>query len=185
MNMKTILHEDVTSWSINEPRAMLEVTGERLLDDLKARYPEKKNYLIECLKEGGTDPPVSALWNISLSRGKLWRFKLVLEVFRTSDKTFFHVSIGSDLNRNGLCFMLGMVLSLAGLLWASSRAGQSFTGDLIAPVLIGTVIGGWILSLPIRMVVRPYVMAKAREQGIEASETRLIEEVKEVLRHAG
>jgi len=183
--MKTILHEDVSNYSINEPKAMLEVTGQWLLDDLKARYPESEGYQTDKVVSSGSEPPITARWDISLSRGKQWRFKLVLEILRGAGKTFFHVSIGPDMDRNGLCFMLGMILSLIGILWASGQTAQPYTSGLIVPALIGSVVGGLILLLPIRWIIHPYMMAKAREQGIEESERKLTEEVKEVLRHAG
>jgi len=119
-----------------------------------------------------------------LVSGNRWRFKLVLDVFRSMDKTFFKVSLGKNLDRNGLCYMLGMIFSLIGILWAYDRTGDAYTSDLIVPALIGSVIGGLILLLPIRWIVRPYVIAKARKQDIEESERKLTEEVKEVLRHS-
>jgi hypothetical protein len=185
MKMKTILHEDVSGFSIHEPKAMFEVVGQLLVDGLKERYPATEGYLVERNISSGSEPSITTRWDISLSRGKLWKFKLVLEVLRTMEKTFFHVSLGPDIHRNSLCFMLGMALSLIGLLVAFGRTGQAFNGDLIVPVLIGSVISGFILSFPIRWLVHPYIMAKARQQGIEESEQRLIEEVKEVLGHAG
>lgn len=164
---------------------MLEVVGQWMMGDLKERYPESEGYQIAKAVSSGSEPPITTRWDISLSRGKRWKFKLILEILRWTDKTFFHVSIGPVLDRNGLCFTLGMVLSLIGLLAALGQTPQPFNSDIIAPVLIGTVIGGWIISFPIRWLVRPYIMAKARQQGIEESEQRLIEEIKEVLRHAG
>jgi len=183
--MKTILHEDVSGYSANEPKAMLEVVGQWMMGDLKERYPESEGYQTDKVVSSGSEPPATARWNISLSRGKLWKFKLVLEILRGAGKTFFHVSIAPEMNRNGLCCMLGMILSLIGILLASGQTAQPYTSDLIAPVLIGSVIGGLILSFPIRWIVRPYVAAKAREEGIEESERQLTEEIKEVLRHAG
>jgi len=183
--MQIILHEDVTDYSIHEPKAMLEVVGQWLMGDLKERYPESEGYQTDKVVSSGSEPPVTARWDISLSRGKQWRFKLVLEILRGAGKTFFHVSIAPDMNRNGLCFMLGMIVSLIGILWASGQTAQPYTSDLIAPVLIGSVIGGLILLLPLRWIVRPYVMAKASKQGIEENERKLTEAVKEVLRHAG
>jgi hypothetical protein len=185
MKKKIILHENVSSYSANEPKAMLEVVGQWMMGDLKEHYPESEGYQVDKVVSSGSEPPITARWDISLSRGQLWRFKLVLEILRGAGKTFFHVSIAPDIDRNGLCFMFGMILSLIGILWASGQTAQPYTSDLIVPVLIGSVIGGLILSLPIRWVVNPYVMAKARRQGIEASESRLTEEIKEVLRHAG
>ncbi len=82
MKIQTILHEDVTGHSFDEPKAMLEVIGERLLDDLNEHYTKRKGYLVERVISAGTDPPFSARWDIFLSRGRLWKFKLVLEIFR-------------------------------------------------------------------------------------------------------
>ncbi len=100
MKMKPVFQSDVSEYSFDKPRAMLEVIGENLLSALNEHYPEKKGYLIEHDIGAGTDPPFSIRWDISLSKGKLWRFKLVLEVFRAVDKAFFRVSLGRNLDHN-------------------------------------------------------------------------------------
>jgi len=185
MKMKTICHTDITGYSIDEPKAMLEVIGKRLLSDLNKRYPEGKGYMIKRIISSGSEPPITTRWDIYLSRGKFWKFKLALEVLRATDRTFFHVSIGRDLDKNGTCIMLGIVLALIGMTGISVGTGESSNTNVIAPVLIGSIIGGFVLSLPIRLIVRPYIMMKAKKEGIEEDEISLIEKVKEVLRHDG
>jgi hypothetical protein len=164
---------------------MLEVIGKRLLDDLNKRYPEGEGYLIRRIISSGSDPPITTRWDIYLSRGKFWKFKLALEVLRTTDRTFFHVSLGRDLDKNGTSIMLGIVLALISLTGLSIGTGESSNTNVIAPVLIGSIIGGFVLSLPIRLIVRPYIMMKAKNEGIEEDESSLTEKVNEVLWHDG
>ena len=182
MKMKTIFHLDVSDYPFGERRAMLEVIGSRLLDNLEQHYPPAEGFDIQ--SETG-DANREGWLNIHLARGKSWRFRLSLEFDDRGQEKFFRISIGRDLDRNGLCILLGMVVSLIGLTVAFMPDGQPFTNDMVAPMLIGTVIGGLILSMPIRPLIRPFIMAKAREAGIEQGERQLTEQVNEVLGHVG
>ncbi len=185
MKMQSICHTDITGYSIGEPKAMLEVIGKRLLGNLNKRYSEGEGYKVRHNISSGSEPPLTTRWDIYLSRGNFWKFKLVLEVLRSSDRTFFHVSMGRDLDRNGTCIMLGILIAFISLTGISICTGESSNTNVIAPVLIGSIIGGLILSLPIRLIVRPYITMKAMKEGIEEDEISLIEKVKEVLRHNG
>jgi hypothetical protein len=184
MKMQTIFHLDMSKYSMDEPKAMLEVIGGWLLGNLRERYTIREGYAINRIINFRADP-FAARWDIYLTRGKFWRFKLSLEVFRVTEKLFFQVSIGRNLIRRGTSVALGMMVSFVGLSVAFIDPCETFNINIILAVLIGTIIGGFILSLPIRLIIRPYVIRNARKEGIEEGEVRLIEEVKEVLRRAG
>jgi hypothetical protein len=182
--MQEIFHLDMSTYSMSEPKAMLEVIGGALFGDLKKRYPEEKGYAVNYVIHSGADP-FATRWDFYLTRGQFWRFKLSLEVSRATGQLFFHVSIGRNLVRRGTSLTIGMVASFIALLVAFIDPGEPFNSNIVLPILIGTIIGGFSLSLPIRLIIRPYIMANAKKEGIEDDETTLIEEVKEVLRHAG
>lgn len=182
--MQTIFRMDMSGYSIDEPKAILEVIASSLLGHLKQRYPEEKGYAVNYIINSGADP-FATRWDFYLTRGQFWRFKLSLDVSRTSGKLFFHVSIGRNLSRKGTCFTLGMILSLIGLTGTCLYVDQPLTTDIIAAILAGAIIIGFIISLPIRLIIRPYVMMNARKAGLEESEPILIEEIKKVLRREG
>jgi hypothetical protein len=181
LKMQTIFRLGMGGYFIDDPKSILEVIGASLLGDLRKRYPAEKGYAVNCVIHSGAGP-FATRWDIYLTRGKFWRFKLSVEVSRTTEKLFFYVSIGRNLSRKGTCFTLGMMLSLIGLTGIALYTHQPLTIDIIAAILTGTIIIGFIISLPIRLIIRPYVMMNARKEGLEKSELILIEEVKEVLR---
>ncbi len=169
---------------MHEPKAMLEVIGGWLLGDFRERYPETKGYAVNYVIHSGADP-FATRWDIYLTRGQFWRFKLSLEVSRSTGKLSFHVSIGRNLARRGTSLTLGIIISFISLSVVFIDSGDMPNINVILSILIGTIIGGFSLSLPIQLIIRPYIMMKARKEGIEDDENTLIEEVKEVLRRAG
>lgn len=181
MKMRTVFHLDVSDYPFTERKAMLEVVGSRLLDDLGRHCPEEGGYEIH--SETG-DEAREGWRTIYLSKRNSWRLRLSLDFDDRGKEKYFRVCMGRDMDKNGLCIMLGMVISMAGLI-ATLTAGQPFTNDMIAPLLIGTVVGGLLLSLPIRLLIRPLVMEKARKAGIAEGERLLGERVNGVLEHAG
>ena len=181
MKIITLFSMNISDYPFGERRAMREVIGSRLLDDLAQHYPKERGY--EIRSETGDENREGWL-NIYLAKGKDWRFRLTIEVDDRVGKKLFLISIGRDMDRNGLCILFGMAISLVGLSMLLP-AGELFTGDSIAPLLFGLLIGGLILSMPIRPLIRPMVMAKAEKAGIEEAERRLAEQVNEVLEHAG
>jgi len=182
--MKPVFHLDMSAYPKEEPKAMLEMIGGWLLANLNEQYPASKGYAVHHVKRDGASP-FATRWDIYLTRGHFWRFKLSLEVFQMNKKTYFHISIGRNLDWSGACTMLGMVISLISLLIAFIDPGETFNTNIILPLLIGTLIGSFALSLPIRRVIQPYIIMKARNEGIEEGENQLIEEIKTALRRAG
>lgn len=182
--MKTIFRMDMGGYPMDEPKAILEAIGASLFGDLKKRYPEKKGYAVNYIIHSGADP-FATCWDFYLTRGQFWRFKLSLEICRIAGKLIFQVSIGRNLNRKGTCFVLGMIISLLGLVGFTLHNNEPLTTDVIAIILAGTIIIGFVISLPIRLLIRPFIMMNARKAGIEESEPILIEDVKAVLRRDG
>jgi len=182
MKMRTIFHLDVSDYPFAERKAMLEVIAGRLRDHLEQYFPAERGYT---LSVDAGDANREGWWNIHLARGNAWRFRLSLEIDDRGSEKLFLISLGRDLDKSGISILLGMAASLVGLSVALMPDGQPFTGDMIAPLVIGTVIGGLILSLPIRLMIRPFAMTKARNAGVEEAERQLIERINEVLGHAG
>jgi len=184
MEMKPVFHLDMSGYQKHEPKAMLEGIGEWLLADLNKRYPQKDGYTIHRAIRAGASP-FTTHWDLYLSRGHFWKFKLSLEVYRANKKVFFHISMGRDLDHNIAYMILGLVISLISLMIALIEPGKTFNSDIILPILIGTFIGSFTLLIPIRRIFRPYIIRKAKDKGIDESEAYLVEEVKMLLKRAG
>ncbi len=184
MQVKPIFRLDMSGYKKDEPKAMLEMIGEWLVADLSARYPTQKGYTIHRVIRARSSP-FAAKWDIYLTRGHFWKFKVSLEVSQSNKKRVFHISMGRNLDWNAMYLVLGMLTSLISLTIAFVNPGESFNTNVILPILIGTLIGSFALTVPIRWIVRPYITMKARNNGIEQCETFLLEEIKTVLQRAG
>ncbi len=184
MKMKPVFHLDMSGYSKDEPKAMLEMIGGWLLANLKEQYPETKGYTIHRVIRARASP-FTAHWDIYLSRGHFWKFKLSLEISRANKNVFFNISMGRDLDHNVAYLIAGLVISLISLIIAFIDPGKTFNSNIILPVLIGTLLGGFTLLIPIRWIVRPYIIRKARDKGIEEAEIYLLEEIRVLLRRAG
>jgi len=184
MKMKSVFHLDMSGYPKGEPKVMLEAIGEWLLTDLKERYPQKTGYTIHRVIRAGASP-FTTHWDLYLSRGNFWKFKLSLEVSRANKNVFFHISMGRNLDHNVAYLVAGLLVSLISMMIAFIDPGKTFNSNIILPVLIGTFLGGFTLLIPIRWVIRPYIIRKARDKGIEEAEAYLLEEIKVLLSRAG
>jgi len=184
MKMKPIFHLDMSGYPKDEPKAVLEMIGEWLLANLKEQYPENRGYIIHRVIRARASP-FTTHWDIYLSRGHFWKFKLSLEISRANKKVFFNISMGRDLDHNVAYLIAGLVISLISLIIAFIDPGKTFNSNIILPVLIGTLLGGFTLLIPIRWIFRPYILRKARDKGIEEAEIYLLEEIKVLLSRAG
>ncbi len=183
MKMKSVFHLDMSKYPKDEPKAMLEMIGEWLLANLKEQYPENKGYAIHRAIRARPSP-FTTHWDIYLSRGHFWKFKLSLEISRANKKVFFHISMGRNLDHNIAYLVTGLVISLISLMIAFIDPAKTFNSNIILPILIGTFLGGFALLIPIRWIVRPYIIRKASDKGIEEAETYLLEEIKVLLKRA-
>ncbi|MDQ6982751.1 MAG: hypothetical protein Q9M08_07095 [Mariprofundus sp.] len=184
MKMKPIFHLDMSRYPKGEPKAMLEMVGGRLLANLKERYPSKNGFAIHRAIRAGASP-FTTHWDFYLSRGHFWKFKLSLEISQANKKVSFHISMGRNLDHNVAYMLVGQVISLISLVIAFIDLSKTFNSDIILPVLIGALIGGFTLLIPIRWILRPYIIRKARDKGIEEAEAYLLEEITVLLKRAG
>jgi len=184
MQMKPVFHLDMSKYPKDEPKAMLEMIGEWLLANLKERYPEDSGYVIHRVIRARASP-FTTHWDIYLSRGHFWKFKVSLEISIANKKVFFNISMGRNLDHNVAYIILGLVISLISLMIAFIDPGKTFNSDIILPVLIGSLLGGFALLIPIRWIFRPYILRKARDKGIEEAEIYLLEEIRLLLSRAG
>ncbi|MFQ5345973.1 MAG: hypothetical protein ACE5DZ_08460 [Mariprofundus sp.] len=184
MKMKPIFHLDMSGYKKDEPKAMLEMVGAQLFSNLTDRYPENEGYAVHRVIRARSSP-FAAKWDIYLTRGHFWKFQISLEVSQSNNKRMFHISMGRNLDWNAMYLMVGMVISLISLTIALVNPAEPFNTNIILPILIGTFIGSFALCLPIRWIIRPYILMQAKHNGIEQCEARIIEEINTVMQRAG